>query len=216
VVFGLNGGKTATESTKVFVDQPLGHLKVAEGLAEYLDREKTLVILCIGTDRSTGDSLGPIIGTKLIKEEVQNVFGTLEEPVHAVNLGDTICEIKRKFGTNVQILAIDACLGRSESVGYISVKEGSLKPGTGVNKDLPSVGTANVIGIVNIGGFMEYMVLQNTRLSLVMKMAEMIKNGITAFLRGQVVVEKEIAPSEELSDTVPRRKTRRKQAIFRF
>jgi putative sporulation protein YyaC len=33
-------------------------------------------------------------------------------------------------------------------------------------------------GNVNIGGFMEYLVLQNTRLSIVMKLAETITSAI--------------------------------------
>jgi Protein of unknown function (DUF1256). len=36
-----------------------------------------------------------------------------------------------------------------------------------------------VTGIVNISGFMEFMVLQNTRLNIVMKMADIITYGIT-------------------------------------
>lgn len=79
---------------------------------------------------------------------------------------------------NPFIIALDACLGQSESVGYISCKEGALKPGTGVNKELPEVGNMNVVGIVNVGGFMEYFVLQNTRLSLVMQMAEILAASI--------------------------------------
>lgn len=34
------------------------------------------------------------------------------------------------------------------------------------------------MGIVNVGGFMEYFVLQNTRLSLVMRMAHVIADGL--------------------------------------
>ena len=36
----------------------------------------------------------------------------------------------------------------------------------------------HIIGIVNVGGFMEYLVLQNTRLSLVMRMADVISTGL--------------------------------------
>jgi len=138
-----------------------------------------LIVLCIGTDRSTGDSLGPLVGSQLQTMNLQNaiVLGTLDEPVHAVNLQDTIDEIHSKYNQPF-ILAIDACLGRSESVGSIRIKEGPLQPGTGVNKDLPNVGNIQIVGIVNVGGFMEYMVLQNTRLSLVMKMAHIISRGV--------------------------------------
>jgi putative sporulation protein YyaC len=43
-----------------------------------------------------------------------------------------------------------------------------------VNKELPEVGELHITGIVNVAGFMEYFVLQNTRLGLVMKMADVI------------------------------------------
>ncbi|MDI3279813.1 MAG: DUF1256 domain-containing protein, partial [Bacillota bacterium] len=56
------------------------------------DRE--LVTLCIGTDRSTGDALGPLTGSKLLErgKDVLLVYGTLDQPVHAANLGET-CQL---------------------------------------------------------------------------------------------------------------------------
>ena len=53
-----------------------------------------------------------------------------------------------------------------------------IKPGAGVKKNLPPVGDMHITGIVNLGGFMEYIVLQNTRLSLVMNMAETISSAV--------------------------------------
>ena len=47
-----------------------------------------------------------------------------------------------------------------------------------MNKQLPEVGKMHIIGVVNVGGFMEYLVLQNTRLSLVMRMAEVISESL--------------------------------------
>jgi putative sporulation protein YyaC len=148
-------------------------------LAQLYDPSFELIILCIGTDRSTGDSLGPLVGSKLSDLGIAPalVFGTLDFPVHAVNLHQTIDQIRSQY-QNSFIIAVDACLGRFESVGYISIKEGPLQPGTGVNKNLPAVGDLQIVGIVNVGGFMEYMVLQNTRLNLVMKMANIISQGI--------------------------------------
>jgi hypothetical protein len=35
-----------------------------------------------------------------------------------------------------------------------------------------------VTGIVNFGGLMDFLVLQNTRLSIVMKMADLVASGI--------------------------------------
>ena len=62
----------------------------------------------------------------------------------------------------------------------LNIGMGSLQPGAGVNKRLPQVGDVYITGIVNVGGFMEYFVLQNTRLSLVTKMAAVICEGLLA------------------------------------
>src|SRR5689334_11270299 len=62
--------------------------------------QRKLVIVCIGTDRSTGDALGPLVGSKLssrLNSEHTSVYGTLESPVHAVNLKDTIQEIETNY-----------------------------------------------------------------------------------------------------------------------
>jgi putative sporulation protein YyaC len=137
--------------------------------------EQEIVILCIGTDRSTGDALGPLVGTKLQARypERLHVYGTLEDPVHAMNLAEKIENIQRLHRSPL-IIAIDACLGQFSNVGCINVIDGPLKPGAGVKKELPAVGTFHITGIVNVGGFMEYFVLQNTRLYIVMQMAEVI------------------------------------------
>ena len=143
-------------------------------------RKRPAVILCIGTDRSTGDALGPLIGTHLSRLNLPrlHVYGTLDEPVHAQNLGENIQFIHKSLN-NPFIIAIDACLGRIDSIGCITLADGPLKPGAGVHKQLPEVGEAHITGIVNVGGFMEYMVLQNTRLNLVWRMSENISSLIT-------------------------------------
>ncbi|GFN32452.1 spore protease YyaC [Paenibacillus xylaniclasticus] len=123
--------------------------------------------VCIGTDRCTGDSLAPLVGSELVKKGYKNVIGTIDDPVHAMNLQETINNLPK----DKVIIAIDAALGKVDSVGLLSVFKGSLRAGAGVNKDLPPVGDYGIHGVVNVGGFMEYAVLQNTRLSLVMRMA---------------------------------------------
>lgn len=166
-------------------DSPFAVMEFSDSLLKYLssniDDYKEIVILCIGTDRSTGDSLGPLVGHKLtpymFKYDKVHLLGTLDEPVHAKNLIDTIEEINFCY-PNGYILAIDASLGHLNSIGHIIIKEGPLKPGLGVNKKLPAIGDISITGVVNVGGLMEYMVLQNTRLSLVMNMANTIAKGI--------------------------------------
>jgi putative sporulation protein YyaC len=140
---------------------------------------QSIVILCIGTDRCTGDSLGPLVGHKLKNLKISNiyVYGNLEFPVHAGNLVDTIEAIKLKY-TSPFIIAIDACLGTYEHIGYICLKNGPLYPGAAMKKNLPPVGDLNITGIVNMCGLLDNIVLQSTRLSIVMPMAELIAKGV--------------------------------------
>lgn len=152
-------------------------------LANFVDnivptKKQPVVVICIGTDRSTGDSLGPLVGTKL-KRRFPNdhIYGTLESPIHALNLEETIKDIETTFN-HPFIIGIDACLGKLSSIGMISASEGPVKPGAGVNKQLPSVGDMHITGIVNVSGFMQHIVLQNTRLHLVMSMADFIADGL--------------------------------------
>ncbi len=149
--------------------------------SHYTKEHEEIVILCIGTDRCTGDALGPLTGYKLERRirGFENVYlhGTLEDPVHAKNLEETLNSIQSSYKKPF-IIAIDACLGNMNRIGCIKISEGPLKPGAGVKKELPAVGDIHILGIVNLGGFMEFMMLQNTRLDLVMKMAEGISKGI--------------------------------------
>jgi len=141
---------------------------------------RRLIILCIGTDRATGDCLGPITGhmlkTSTINHDV-SIYGTLEKPVHAKNIHQTMDYIQAAH-ENPFIAAVDACLGKTESVGYITIGEGPVNPGAGLSKSLPTVGDISITGIVNVATGMDFAVLQNTRLNLVMKMAEVITDGI--------------------------------------
>jgi putative sporulation protein YyaC len=134
---------------------------------------KNPIYVCVGTDRSTVDALGPLVGSQLQKLGYE-VYGTINRPCQAMNLQEVIDGLPK----DRIIIAVDACLGSAANVSTWKISEGSLKPGAGVGKDLPPVGDFHITGIVNVGGFMEYFVLQNTRLSLVMKMADEIVDFI--------------------------------------
>ncbi len=170
------------EKLKFHMDDSQGIIRLAASLSDYITiagAKRQIIVLCIGTDRSTGDCLGPLVGSKL-QESTEiglNVYGTLDQPVHANNLHQILIDLGKTFPSSF-IIAVDACLGRLDSVGYINLSKGPLKPGAGVNKNLPLVGEAHLTGIVNVGGFMEYLVLQNTRLNLVMKLANQISKVI--------------------------------------
>ncbi|WP_248929318.1 spore protease YyaC [Paenibacillus hamazuiensis] len=177
-----NAGPPSIEPLKIMHTekniQEVLHRKLHSMLSD-VPAHQPIVIICVGTDRSTGDALGPLVGSRLLSQRLDGIhlYGTLDHPVHAMNLNDTLTTVYQHFNDPF-IVAIDACLGQLTSVGCIQVGHGPVKPGAGVNKELPPVGHMHVTGIVNVGGFMEYFVLQNTRLSLVMNMAEVIATAL--------------------------------------
>lgn len=151
-----------------------------------MKKNRQIVILCIGSDRATGDCLGPIIGYKLSKLSSPNLFiyGTLESPVHAKNLAETIDTIHRTHD-NPMLIAIDASLGSTNHVGFITLGEGAIHPGIGVDKELPAVGDISITGIVNISGMLNHMLLQTTRLDVVMKLADYICVGVRYAIKSE-------------------------------
>lgn len=137
-----------------------------------------IIVLCIGTDRVTGDSLGPLVGHQLsISCNNYIIYGTLEHPVHAINLCDTL-EVIQEQHESPFIIAIDASLGTKEHIGYVTLKKGAIKPGQGISKNLPAIGDISITGIVNLSGQPGSFLLQNTRLYTVMKMVDCITLGI--------------------------------------
>ncbi len=171
-VFYINAKKsTASEE--------LSHL-----LAKCIDKIEhpwtEIVLLCIGSDRITGDSLGPFIGHQLERWHWDSiyVYGTLHAPIHALNLETSVCELKKRHPSAI-FIAVDASLGAKKHVGFITVGTGPIYPGAGVHKDLLPVGDIFITGILNESGCFEHLLLQTTRLSFVVEMAETITNGIS-------------------------------------
>ena len=160
----------------------------SELLEKHDFENREIVLICIGSDRATGDCLGPIVGHKLrfherhLNKKGFHVYGTLEKPVHAKNLEASIHFIQM-YHPGSLVIAIDASLGVANHVGYITLGEGSLCPGVGVDKSLPSVGDIFITGIVNLSGFGGQMLLQTTHLNLVMQLADFISLGIYRSLR---------------------------------
>ena len=205
----MSGGdlhKTVTsvphrEEHRIFIDDQKAITDLAKLLKQLLREQDPLgvcqvVLLCIGTDRSTGDSLGPLVGSRVVQlaPDLFPVYGTLDDPVHAVNLKEKLQQIKKTYSFPL-IIAVDACLGQLQSVGSITLGRGALYPGTGVHKKLPPVGEIFISGVVNIGGYLEHLVLQNSRLSIVIKMAECIAQALVAALRNGSDLEKQIPGS---------------------
>lgn len=104
--------------------------------------------LFIGSTRSTGDLLGPLSGS-MMESEIgsERVFGTIDSPVHALNLLKRLPELD---ALGAPVVAIDAGLSRDEShIGSIVLEDG-IQPGNAVGKNLPKVGDASLTAILEV------------------------------------------------------------------
>ena len=162
---------------RVHVDDQLGRPVVVLAVAEHLASaggDARITVVCIGTDRSTGDALGPLVGARLAKragKDVQ-VLGTLDEPVHAANLHEVLRELYEHPSAPPRHRHRRRRVPGQERKRRLHFGQaGPAPPRAPASTKLAPVGRFHVMGIVNVGGFMEYFVLQNTRLSLVMRMA---------------------------------------------
>lgn len=149
--------------------------------------KKTLIFLCIGSDRATGDCFGPLVGETLSQKLPHRisrlaVYGSLKNPVHALNLEKTIQQIYHKY-SKPYIVAIDASLGIPQHIGYVSLGKGPLLPGIGVKKTLPCIGEVAITGIVNTSGNRCHAILQTTKLSTVVELADFVSTGILRSLQ---------------------------------
>jgi len=164
-------------------------IKIGHYLAEFICSNSA--IICIGTDKCIVDSLGPLVGTMLTKENLPiDIYGTLDKPVHAININEYVNTIKSKGYDNV--IAIDACLSSKKSQGIVEVREGPITPGKGIGKLLPEIGDFSIIGIVDSSDKDFYNLVQDTRLSFIYEMSEVITEGIlTAINMTNMASEKE-------------------------
>ncbi|OPJ56062.1 spore protease YyaC [Alkalithermobacter paradoxus] len=136
------------------------------------------VIICIGTDRCIGDSLGPIIGTMLKNSDYKYpVYGTLESPIHALNIYESLKEIREKHPDGM-FIALDACLGDKENIGNIQIRKGPILPGKGVGKTLPQIGDYSIVAIVDQIDEDIKFTFNNIRLNFIVEMSEIIATSI--------------------------------------
>ncbi|WP_244833679.1 spore protease YyaC [Clostridium sp. BJN0001] len=149
---------------------------LSKQLMRYLDKDTA--IICIGTNKCIGDSLGPIVGTLLTLNCFPlQVYGNLNHQIHALNIDRELSEIYKKF-SNSKLIGIDACLGYEKDIGTIKIRNCALNPGRGVGKTLPKIGTSSIIGIVDSSNNSDSFFNKNISKSFIMNMAKSISRII--------------------------------------
>ena len=122
-------------------------MNIQERLEKYINPNKLPFFICVGSALHSYDMVGPYIGSKL-KEAGFRVLGTLDEPLHAKNLGEYE-ETIRYYSEDIicsnlyQIIAIDAII-TGDDYPYNIFSE-PLRPGAGVGKDIYPIGSSKIV-----------------------------------------------------------------------
>lgn len=161
----------------------------------YLNKKlEDLVLLCIGTDKITGDCLGPLVGSKLKQRNFPYpLYGTLEKPLHAGNLTEQLPKISLAH-PGACTIAIDAAVGTRNHIGLVSLSCQPLSPGKGVARPLCPVGNISITGIINEASVSSEILLPYTSLYLVDRLAEYISTAIFAMLNRNLPQARETPP----------------------
>lgn len=140
------------------------------------------VVLCVGTPKVSGDSLGPRVGDLLknFYNVPAYVYGTTECPVTGLNFR-SFSEHIRIFHPKSAIIAVDACLGKKEEVGKIKYGLQGLRAGTALKKELGKVGDVTFLGIVAESGKDNFRALSGVKNEAVGDLAEKIAAKIFLF-----------------------------------
>lgn len=142
---------------------------------EQCPRPEDIVFICIGTDQSTGDSFGPLMGSMLTRIGFPHVIGTLAFPCDAYRVE---AEVKALQQQSKLVIALDACLGKPKQVGQYILSNGPLLPGAATGKGLPAAGDYSIAAVVNEFGPKAYWKIQNASLYVVMELVEVLSTTI--------------------------------------
>lgn len=152
--------------------------KLATKIKNMIDTQS--IFLFIGTDKCIGDVLAPIVGSMLMSTSLHKthfIYGTIKQPVHALNIENTLLEIKLRHG-NKPICVIDSMISNKGSVGDIILLKNGIFPGSALNKNLPESGDTSITVIVSNDEKDALNAITTIRLNTIYEMAKVVANGI--------------------------------------
>lgn len=106
---------------------------------KFFKKCKDIAVVCIGSSKVIGDSLGPMVGTLLSGRGFRNIFGSMCNPIDATNV--SLYSNTLPVSKDAMIIAIDAIHSYSDSeIGEISIIHAPIKPAEAFRSDLPEIG----------------------------------------------------------------------------
>lgn len=118
---------------------------------EVMKKFSNIVILCVGTNKLVGDSVGPIVGQKLTrllnKKENIKIYGNTKKNLNLKNAKQVLEEINRIYSKPF-IITIDATLGPKEIIETIIISKGELEIGEALGHSIKCFSNINIKAIV--------------------------------------------------------------------
>ncbi len=148
---------------------------ISEYIAKRLPHGAEIAVLAIGSDRVTGDCVGPLVG-HLLAESGIRVYGSLSSPVTALNVAENHA-LLRKRHPDAFVIAVDSALGTDSEVGSVILLPHGLRPAAAVGRPMPYMGDLGIVGVVSsrrLGAGS----LGKVRLALPFSLASRIADGI--------------------------------------
>ena len=115
-----------------------------------MNKEINKVILCIGTSKCVGDSLGPIVGEILCKKINKSniyIFGNLKNNITYQNV-DIVLNRINKIIKNPYLIVVDSALASKEYLGQIIICKNRMIIGSALDKASYNIGNLNIKGVV--------------------------------------------------------------------
>ena len=110
----------------------------------------TPVVLCIGSDKILGDSIGPTVGD-ILKCRLNAkcfVYGCTGKSVNGKNL-DSFVKTVRHAHPDSPIIAVDACLSNAHESGHVEITATGVNPKRALTKRINPVGDVGILGIID-------------------------------------------------------------------
>lgn len=101
----------------------------------------SIVFICIGSNKVTGDCLGPLVGSYLKSMYKATVYGDMENPINYQNAEKIMKKVENNNGESLKVV-IDSALGKN--IGDIIIDDGKVEIGKGLNKN------KNIYGDISI------------------------------------------------------------------
>lgn len=114
---------------------------ICERAAELIRSSTRIDVICIGTPKVVGDSVGPRVGSLLkaagLPDRIK-IIGCTDEPAHRGNLASMLMSLRN----DALLVCVDAALGNNFPA--INIRTGPMHPGVAVSDELPELGDVSV------------------------------------------------------------------------